>query len=140
MASSDSTAGRHLQDTGATESDGRLTVTRLNTAKSVSLMVSGEVDSLSAGSLEKCIRRDELWGATDIRIDLQHTSFMDACGIRTLVEAARRAGAGGWHLRVVNPRGIVRKVCEITQLNDMIDHWQRDEGRVFQLRASGVSG
>ena len=140
MASSNKTAGQQLHETRAAESEGRLTITRLNTAKSVSLVVSGEVDSLSAGSLEHCIRRDELWGATDIRIDLQHTSFMDACGIRTLVEAARRAGAGGWRLRVVNPRGIVRKVCEITQLNDMIDHWQRDEGRVPSLQASALSG
>ena len=137
MASSNELAGRQLDSQNVTESDGRMTIRRLSLAKSVNLFVSGELDSVSARSLERCIKREELDGATDIRIDLQHTSFIDAGVIRILVEAARRAGAGGWRFRAVNPRGLVRKVFEITQLYDMIEHWQRDEGRVQVFQPAG---
>lgn len=138
MASSNNLAGRQLDSSNTTGSDGRMTITRVNSADIVALVVCGELDGVSARSLERCIRREELAGASDIRIDLQHTSFVDAGGIRILVEAARRAGAGGWRFRAVNPRGLVRKVFEITQVDDMIDHWQRDAGRAHPLQPAGL--
>jgi anti-sigma B factor antagonist len=133
MASTDNNSRRHSD---SPHGNVPITITRSRAGKTVKLVVAGELDSTSAEVLDTCIRREELAGPTLIRVDLQHTSFMDAAGVRSLVAAARRAGAGSWRLRVVNARGMVRKVCDITQLDAMIDHWQTsgDRRRSGELR------
>lgn len=126
MASSDNEPRRHSDSPNGKVP---ITITRSRAGKAVKLVVAGELDSSSAEMLDHCILREELANPTLIRVDLQHTSFMDAAGVRSLVAAARRAGAGSWRLRVVNARGMVRKVCDITQLDAMIDHWQTSGDR-----------
>ncbi|HEX2180541.1 MAG TPA: STAS domain-containing protein [Actinomycetota bacterium] len=126
MASSDNESRRHSDSPYGKVP---ITITRSRAGKTVKLVVAGELDSTSAAMLDRFIRREELAEPTLIRVDLQHTSFMDAAGVRSLVAAARRAGAGSWRLRVVNARGMVRKVCDITQLDAMIDHWQSSGDR-----------
>lgn len=91
---------------------------------SVRLLVGGEVDSSSSHVLERSIRRQELSGLTELIIDLDRTTFIDASGLRVLVRAACRAGRGGWRLRIENARGLVRRVFDITEMDAMIEHWQ----------------
>jgi anti-anti-sigma factor len=109
---------------GWTEASPGLKIIRSSAGAAVELAVEGELDTCSAGALDSCLRREELAGAPAILVDLYRTRFIDAGGVRVLVEAARRAGEAEWTLTVINARGLVRKVFDLTQLDAMIEHWQ----------------
>lgn len=79
---------------------------------SVRMILTGEIDMSSVDLLA--------WGlatapATDkLVIDLANVTFLDSTGVAALVVAHRRAAATGRKLVVVNARGIVRRVLDIT--------------------------
>lgn len=117
-------SGTREPNAGWAERSPGLKINRSSAGAAVELAVEGELDTCSAGLPDSYLRKEELAGAPVIRIDLSRTRFVDAGGVRVLVEAVRRAGEGGWLLSVNNARGLVRKVFGLTQIDAMTEHWQ----------------
>ena len=101
-----------------------ITIAEAVCGRRVELHLTGELDAWSSDKLDDYLRRNEEQGAAEIRIDLAGLAFIDAAGVGTLVAAARRAGTGGWRLSLANAHGLVARVIKLTQLEEMIDHWQ----------------
>jgi anti-sigma B factor antagonist len=102
-----------------------VSISRRRSGDSVVLAVEGELDAYLVDELDRCMRVEERRGAKKLRIDFSRTTFVDAGTVGMLVRAARRAGRNSWRLRVENARGLVRKVFDITELESLIDYWQR---------------
>lgn len=105
-----------------------IAITEAVSGRRVDLHLTGELDAWSSDKLDDYLRRHEECGVSEIRIDLGGLAFIDAAGVGTLVSAARRAGSGGWRLSLANARGLVARVIKLTQLEEMIDHWQDPAG------------
>lgn len=121
--------GAYLRETmsttlGETRDHLPLRISRQGGRSAVVLSVEGEMDSFAAERFDRLIRRQERAGLRELSIDFSGASFVDAGTVGVLVAAARRAAVNDWRLGVQNARGLVRKVFEITQLQEMIDHWQ----------------
>lgn len=68
-------------------------------------------------------------------VDLNSTTVCDSSGLQLLVSThLRRASAGGW-LRLARPQPLVRRVLEITNLNEVLAVY----GSV-EAAAAGLSG
>ncbi|WP_229075905.1 STAS domain-containing protein [Actinoplanes sp. DH11] len=82
---------------------------------SVRLTVTGEIDMATveplAASLRELLARRDL---AEVLVDLAEVVFCDASGVRALSEAYARANTAGIRMRVLNARGITRRVLEIT--------------------------
>lgn len=79
---------------------------------SARLILAGEIDM---SSVDLLIRGLATVPATDnLVIDLAGVTFLDSTGIAALIVAHRRAAATGRRLAVINARGIVRRVLDIT--------------------------
>jgi anti-sigma B factor antagonist len=81
---------------------------------SVRIFPSGELDIVTAPTLDAALQAAESAAPRRIVVDLRHLLFMDCCGLRVLLGAHGRAGKGGWGLSVVHPAGGVRRVLELT--------------------------
>jgi len=79
--------------------------------------VAGELDLAAAPRLADALA--SLGDQDPITIDLAETTFVDSRGLATLVAAHHRLGG---HLRIVNVRPEVRRVFEITKLDDLLLH------------------
>lgn len=79
------------------------------------VVLRGELDLASASAAEELLV--ELSGSTII-VDLGEVSFLDAAGLRALLQAKRRIEGVGHHLLARNARGIVARVLEVTGLSD----------------------
>ena len=80
------------------------------------VVVAGELDAASAGQLAR-----RLAAPPSVRvIDLSGVTFIDASGLRALVEATSDAGANRRRLRSPSPP--VVRLCEITGLTAMMQH------------------
>jgi anti-anti-sigma factor len=77
--------------------------------------VLGEVDISVVDELDTEMRRAEATRASRIELDLDQLDFLDASGVRLLLELSRRSLANGRRLRVrpaSSPQ--VRRVLELT--------------------------
>ena len=70
----------------------------------VQIALDGELDLTTAPLLERALTRAVASGA-EITVDLSECSFMDACGIRVLVDTARSLEPDGRKLAVVGLSG-----------------------------------
>jgi anti-sigma B factor antagonist len=95
----------HLQ----VEHDGAVTTVRL----------SGELDAATAGYLRDCLAEVYLQGERRVLLDLGELDFMDSTGIGVLVAALKRQRQDGGELALRSPKGTVRKVLELTQLDSV---------------------
>lgn len=79
------------------------------------LTVTGEVDlstrDLLAETLHTAITAG---GVTDITIDLDRVTFLDATGISALIGGRKLAAQYGVTYLVTNPHGTVHRVLEVT--------------------------
>ena len=112
-----------------TIADQGLVIRRCSRGGSISLMLGGELDSYSSHLLEGRMRQEESDGCSKLVLDLSELEFVDSSGLRTLIEAAKRASAGGWRLDVVNARGRVRQVFDITDMDTLLEYCQRPPER-----------
>jgi len=92
------------------------------------LVVSGEVDSSSAPTLNA--RLDEVFdrGVTDLTVDLTGVTFLDSAGLCVLAAAHRRAMRAGVHLRVVATSRAVIRPMQITGLYDLLHVVSQESG------------
>lgn len=78
--------------------------------------VGGELDLATAPRLSLALDMAERHGSRSIVLDLAELRFVDASGLRVLVDAARRAREGGWSLSGRNPSPPVSKLLELVGL------------------------
>ena len=83
------------------------------------LAVHGEVDLATAPQLSRAIERADAF--REIWIDLSATSFMDSTGLATLVGAYRSLAGGGRRLTVICPAGPVRRVFELSGVDQHLE-------------------
>jgi anti-anti-sigma factor len=104
------------------------------------VFVLGEIDLANAGQLRDCLLAAVGAGAhrPDLMVDLGNVTFLDATGVSALVEAAVAARRAGIHLTVRNPRGLVRRILEITGVAARLDvpgsHGAWHTGHQYELR------
>jgi anti-sigma B factor antagonist len=102
------------------------------------LVVSGEIDLATAPVVER-----ELLQAMEshdrVAIDLSRTSYMDSTGLHVMMAADRRLRARNGRLLIVQGPPQVRRVFELTGLNDRLDIVQGEAelGRLFAQSSPG---
>jgi anti-sigma B factor antagonist len=79
--------------------------------------VEGELDIVSSPPLKAVLRVDR----SPVVVDLSNLTFMDASGLRALLEAKREAVANGRTLTLERASGIVRRVFDITGFSAELD-------------------
>lgn len=84
------------------------------------LRLSGELDILTtpklAGELDTIVRRATL----DVVVDLRQAVFVDSAGLQLLLGTQRRLSQASRHLSVVCDEGPVRRVIEMTRLEEAL--------------------
>jgi anti-anti-sigma factor len=85
------------------------------------LVLSGELDLASVQAFEDELRRVEADRPATILVDLGQLGFMDSSGLRALVMADERAHAVGRRLAVIPGPPQVRRVFEITKLDERLE-------------------
>jgi len=83
--------------------------------------VAGEVDLSVVGELDDEMRRAEATDARKIELDLDQIEFLDAAGIRLLLDLSRRSRRKGTRLRIraaSSPH--VRRVLELTGVEEQL--------------------
>ena len=78
------------------------------------LALRGEIDLAAHDVLLTEITRAVKGPATSVEVDLDGVSFVDSGGVGVLVSGYHRALESGCGYRIVNARGMVRQVLEIT--------------------------
>jgi anti-anti-sigma factor len=83
--------------------------------------VLGEMDLSVVGELDSEMRRAEATDATRIELDLDQLDFVDASGIRLLLDLDRRSRRNGGRLRIrpaTSPQ--VQRVLELTGVKELL--------------------
>jgi anti-sigma B factor antagonist len=83
--------------------------------------LSGEFDLAGVQAFEGELAKVEQTGAEVVLVDLSGLGFMDSSGLRALVMADQRATKTGRRLAIVPGPPAIRRVFEITQLDDRLD-------------------
>ena len=87
----------------------------------IRLAVSGELDLGTADLLIDAV--DEVLATArpaEVILDLAELSLCDSVGVDALLRARAAANARAVHLTVINPRGIVRRVLDVTGTLDRL--------------------
>jgi anti-anti-sigma factor len=82
--------------------------------------LSGEIDLSNAVEVEERLASLRAFGTRPIVVDVSGTTFMDANGVKALLQAQRAARARGQEFCVVHPRGIVARLFEILGLERVL--------------------
>lgn len=99
-----------------------LTIAIEGEADNVLVQVAGEIDLTTAAQLRSALL-SAVEGAPPpaaVHVDLADVSFIDATGVRVLVEAHEIAVRGGQALSVYDPSRIVARVLDILDLTDLL--------------------
>lgn len=95
----------------------------------VVIRLAGEFDLASSRDVEAILRDCERKARSTVLIDLEELRFIDSTGLRTLLEAKRRADSDGLVLRVTGSRGPVAKVLRLTGIDDELELEARGDSR-----------
>jgi anti-sigma B factor antagonist len=85
------------------------------------LALTGEFDLAGVQGFEQALKELESAGVELVLVDLGGLDFMDSSGLRALVMADQRAKKAGRRLAIVPGPPSIRRVFEITQLDDRLD-------------------
>jgi anti-sigma B factor antagonist len=85
------------------------------------LALSGEFDLSVVQQFEASLGKVEAGRPEVVVVDLNGLGFMDSSGLRALVMADQRAKKAGRRLAIVPGPPVVRRVFEITQLDERLD-------------------
>jgi anti-anti-sigma factor len=92
------------------------------------LIASGEIDMVTAPKLAAALEEDDYEG-----VDLDAVTFMDVSGLRVLLEAARRARAAGRRFAVARPSPPIRRILELTAIDQTLDVIEDQSSAVTSL-------
>jgi anti-sigma B factor antagonist len=95
------------------------TFARLDGEGELALLVSGEIDLLTAQRLEREISSLlKQAPRSSVTVDLSGVTFIDASGLRALMAARREAGEAGRSIMLLDPSFVVQRLFEITGLEE----------------------
>lgn len=98
-----------------------LRVSRTDDGRVVRLMLSGELDISTATSLELELQAAELRQPPVLVLDLAQLRFMGVSGLRSILDAARRARRDGRHFVVTNPLPHISRLFELTAIDQSLE-------------------
>jgi anti-sigma B factor antagonist len=98
-----------------------LRVDRARTPDGVLLAVRGELDLASAPILEARLRAADVEEHSHLALDLTGLRFVDATGLRVILNAHRRAARRGGGVTLLNPSSDIRRLLSLTALDLTID-------------------
>ncbi|MCU1346623.1 MAG: anti-sigma factor antagonist [Acidimicrobiia bacterium] len=78
--------------------------------------VSGELDVATGPLLAQALRAEAARATGGIGLDLRAVTFMDAAGLRAVVDAANALGQRGQQLTLSRPSHSVRRLLEATAM------------------------
>ena len=82
------------------------------------LTVVGEVDISTAAHLDRALETAGDAGATEIWLDLTHTTFMDCSGLRALLHGQASLREANRRLVLICPAGPVLRLLVLTGVDD----------------------
>lgn len=87
------------------------------------VVVVGDIDVVSAPSIEDAIRRaeDPLGTGRPLVIDVRGVGFIDSSGLRVLLAASRRAAAAGRRVELAGSGSALLRLLDITGTGSMFD-------------------
>jgi anti-sigma B factor antagonist len=98
-----------------------LRVRRSDDGRIVRLMLSGELDMATAAALELELQGAEAGQPPVLVLDLAHLKFMGVSGLRSILDAARRARRDGRHFVVTNPEPHISRLFELTAIDQSVE-------------------
>jgi anti-sigma B factor antagonist len=98
-----------------------LHVHRSDDGRVVRLMLSGELDMATAATLELELQTAEATRPPVLVLDLGELKFMGVSGLRSILDAARRARRDGRHFVVTNPVPHISRLFELTAIDQSVD-------------------
>jgi anti-sigma B factor antagonist len=98
-----------------------LRVSRSDDGRIVRLMLSGELDIATAATLELELQTVEARRPPVLVLDLGELSFMGVSGLRSILDAARRARREERHFVVTNPVPHISRLFELTAIDQSVD-------------------
>jgi anti-sigma B factor antagonist len=96
-----------------------LTVEIRPQAGSVTLDLAGELDLATCGTLRACLEQLDP-GFQEVVLDLSRVSFVDSTGLSLFVTAQQEMAARGGRLVMRGPCGHVRKVLEVSGVDQVL--------------------
>ena len=88
---------------------------------SARVRVAGEMDLAVIGALDRVMQRAEATDATKIVLDLAQVEFMDASGVRLLLDLNQRSQNNGRRLRITRARAPqVQRVMQLTGVDELL--------------------
>jgi anti-sigma B factor antagonist len=82
------------------------------------LAVAGDLDMSTAASLTSAAMALIAAGTRDVIIDARNLAFCDSSGLAAFVQIATRVGPLGGRLAIAGPQSIVRRILEISGLDE----------------------
>jgi anti-anti-sigma factor len=79
-----------------------------------------QIDACNAGEVLACLLSVIREGPAMLIVDMTATAFCDSAGLNSLVRAFRRAGATGIEMRLAAGGPAVRRILEITGVDQLI--------------------
>jgi anti-sigma B factor antagonist len=104
------------------------------------LALRGELDLATAPTLEQHLTRVEQDDVGGVLLDLRDLTFADSTGLRTFLNAQRRAKDNGHRLALIGASDQLRKILQVTATEYVVD--EREGVRLlarFTQRAPGSS-
>ena len=95
-----------------------MTITRIQNASSLTLALTGRLETLTAPELEKVVK-EELAGVNELVFDLTALEYISSAGLRVLLSAQKIMNAQG-AMKVIGANEIVREVFDITGFSDIL--------------------
>ncbi|MEW6578717.1 MAG: STAS domain-containing protein [Chloroflexota bacterium] len=101
--------------------------------------IVGRIDNAHAATLTEQADSALAHGRPHLILDMSAVSFINSAGLRALMQIARRAGAAGGSLTIVNPSQPVEKVLELVGLDTVFRITFDPRWNPLQPDAGGVA-
>ena len=94
---------------------------RLDRGERIRVGVEGEMDLAVIGLVDREVQRAEATEASKIVLDLEELEFMDASGVRLLLQLNARSESNGGRLRITRARSPqVQRVLQLTGVGELL--------------------
>lgn len=91
----------------------------LTAGEATVVSAEGELDAYLAPDLDAALERAAGDGSAVV-VDLEAVAFLDSTALGVVVRAVRELGEAGRDVRVVLPRGVARRIFEITTVDRVL--------------------
>jgi anti-anti-sigma factor len=113
--------GLHVYRPRATSSLSDFSATVARADPEIRVILRGELDRVAAPELTRVLWAVEHDQPEPLLLGMAGVTFMDAGGLRVILEAARRAERAGRRLVVTNPTHTVRRLFELAAIDQSLE-------------------